>query len=91
MGGGGYEGKKQVCVPKVGLSFVALYSKFHFFSGGNHLEERLLDQAQARMPYPPLFGGHSRSTPQGMIFDVRPLVTSLFCPTTQSPNSDVIR
>ena len=37
----------------------------------NHLEERLLDQAQAS--YTPLLGGHSRSIPQGMIFDVQPL------------------
>ena len=27
--GGGYEGNKK-CVPKMGLSFLALYSKFHF-------------------------------------------------------------
>ena len=37
-------------------------------------------------PPPPLLGGHSRSIPQGMIFDVQPLVKSLFCPTKQSPN-----
>ena len=42
----------------------------------NHLKERLLDQAQARASYTPLFGGHSRSIPQGMIFDVQPLVKS---------------
>ena len=29
-GWGGYEGKKRVCVPKVGLSLLALYSTFHF-------------------------------------------------------------
>ena len=52
----------------------------------NHLEERLLDQAQARAPYTPLFGGHSRSILQGMIFDVQPLVKSLFCPIRPSPN-----
>ena len=52
----------------------------------NHLEERLLDQAQARASYTPLFGGHSRSIPQGMILDVQPLVKSLFCPIRQSPN-----
>ena len=34
----------------------------------------------------PLFGGHSRSIPQGMIFDFQPLVKSLFCPMRQSPN-----
>ena len=56
----------------------------HFAS--NHLEERLLDQAQARASYSPLFGGHSRSIPQGMILDVQPLVKSLFCPIRQSPN-----
>ena len=39
----------------------------------NHLEERLLDQAQARASYTPLFWGHSRSIPQGMIFDVQTL------------------
>ena len=48
----------------------------------NHLEERLLDQAQGRASYTPLFGGHSRSIPQGMILDVQPLVKSLFCPKT---------
>ena len=52
----------------------------------NHLEERLLAQARARASYTPLFGGHSRSIPQGMIFDVQPLVKSLFCPIRQSPN-----
>ena len=53
---------------------------------GNHLEERLLDQAQARASYTPLFWGHSRSIPQGMILDVQPLVKSLFCPIRASPN-----
>ena len=52
----------------------------------NHLEERLLDQAQARAAYTPLFGGHSRSIPQGMILDVQPVVKSLFCPIRPSPN-----
>ena len=51
----------------------------------NHLEERLLDQAPARASYTLLFGGHSHSTPQGMIFDVQPLVKSLFCPIRPSP------
>ena len=36
--------------------------------------------------HPPLFVGHSRSIPQGMILDVQPLVKSLFWPTKQSPN-----
>ena len=54
--------------------------------GRNHLEERLLDQAQARASYTPLFWGHSRSIPQGMILDVQPLVKSLFCPVRPSPN-----
>ena len=53
---------------------------------GNHLEERLLDQAQARASYTPLFWGHSRSIPKGMILDVQPLVKSLFCPIRASPN-----
>ena len=52
----------------------------------NHLEERLLDQAQVRASYTPLFWGHSRSIPQGMILDVQPLVKSLFCPIRASPN-----
>ena len=52
----------------------------------NHLEDRLLDQAQARVAYTPLFGGHSRSIHQGMILDVQPLVKSLFCPIRPSPN-----
>ena len=53
----------------------------------NHLEERLLDQAQAWVSYtPPPFWGHSRSIPQGMTLDVQPFVKSLFCPIRQSPN-----
>ena len=46
-GGVGSEAKKQVCVPKISLHFQApvIY----------HLEERLLDQAQVRTPYNPLF------------------------------------
>ena len=52
----------------------------------NHLEERLLDQAQARASYTPPFGGHSRSIPQGMTCDAQPLVKSLLCPIRQSPN-----
>ena len=47
---------------------------------------RVLDQAQARASYTPLFGGHSHSIPRGMIFDVQPLVKSLFCPIRPSPN-----
>ena len=39
----------------------------------------------AGVVYPP-FWGHSRSIPQGMIFDVQPLVKSLFCPIRPSPN-----
>ena len=34
----------------------------------------LLDQEQVRALYTPLFGGHLCSVPQGMIFDVQPLV-----------------
>ena len=34
----------------------------------------------------PLFWGHSRSIPQGMILDVQPLLKSVFCPITPSPN-----
>ena len=48
-------------------------------SCGNPLEERLLDQAQG------FLGGHSRIIPQGMIFDVQPLVQSLFCPKIDPP------
>ena len=47
--------------------------------------KRGLDQAQARASYTPLFWGHSRSIPQGMILDVQPLVKSLFCPIRPSP------
>ena len=46
----------------------------------------LLDPAQVRASYTPLFWGHSRSIPQGMILDVQPLVQSLFCPIRPSPN-----
>ena len=56
------------------------------FNCDNHLEERLLDQARAWASYTPLFWGHSRSIPQGMILDVQPLVKSLFCPVRPSPN-----
>ena len=66
---------------KVGYSATVARAHVH-----NHLEERLLDQAQARASYTPLFGGHSRSIPQGMILDVQPLVKSLFCPIRASPN-----
>ena len=57
------------------------------FGTQNHLEERLLDQAQARASYnPPLLGGRSCSIPQGMILDVQPLAKSLLCPIKRSPN-----
>ena len=36
----------------------------------NNYEKRLLDQAQARPPYSPLFWDHSRIILQGMISDV---------------------
>ena len=64
------------------------HKKSHFpREFGHHLEERLLDQAQARASYtPPFWGGHSRSISQGMIFDVQPLVKSVFCPIKQSSN-----
>ena len=65
-------------MPQINLQFQAISM--------NHLEERLLDQAQARASYTPLFGGHSHSIPQGMIFDVQPLVKSLFCPIRLSRN-----
>ena len=42
-------------------------------------------KCRRRCHTPPLFGGHSRSTPQGMMLDVQPLAKSLFCPTKQSP------
>ena len=57
-----------------------------WFFAQNHLEERLLDQAQARAAYTPLFWGDSSSIPQGMILDVQPLVKSLFCPIRPPPN-----
>ena len=46
----------------------------------NHKSPRrgLLDQAQVRTPYTPLFWGHSRTIPQGMVPDVQPLVKSSF-------------
>ena len=67
------------------LMFCILSYSF-VISTTNHLEERLLDQAQARASYTPPFWGHSRSIPQGMILDVHPLVKSLFCPIRPSPN-----
>ena len=71
---------------KFELMAVSVESGITKISGGNHFEERLLDQAQARASYTPLFWGHSRSIPQGMILDVQPLVKSLFCPIRPSPN-----
>ena len=53
--------------------------------GGNHLEEMLLDQAQARASYTPLFWGHSCSIPQGMIFDIQPFVTPCILPNKTIP------
>ena len=38
----------------------------------------LTDQAQVRTPYTPLFGGHLRTIPHGMMPDVQPLVKSSF-------------
>ena len=38
----------------------------------------LLDQAQARTPYTPPFGGHLRGIPQAVVSDVKPLVKSSF-------------
>ena len=35
----------------------------------------------------PLFEGHSRSIPQGMIFNVQPLVQLLFCPIRKEKNN----
>ena len=58
----------------------------HPDSTTNHLEERLLHQAQVRASYTPLFWCHLCSIPQGMILDVQPLVKSLFCPIRPSPN-----
>ena len=59
--------------------------RFHRRRNANHLEERLLDQAQ-RASFTPPFWRHLRSIPQGMLFDVQPLVKSLFCPMKRSPN-----
>ena len=39
-------------------------------NGNRPFEERLLDQAQARASYTPLFGGRSRSIPQCMVSNV---------------------
>ena len=36
----------------------------------SHLEERLLDEAQARASYTPLFWGRSRSIPQCMVSNI---------------------
>ena len=59
---------------------------FRYLGTEDHLEERLLDQAHLQALYTLLLGAHSRSIPQGMIFDVQPFVKSLFCPIRQSPN-----
>ena len=82
--------KHNVCTLYRGGGFcdgnISLWDISYFKCGRNHLEERLLDQAQARASYTPLFWGHSRSIPQGMILDVQPLVKSFFCPIRASPN-----
>ena len=52
------------------------WGNFLFEEGGevfpwrNHLEERLLDQVQARASYTPLFLGRSCSIPQCMVSNV---------------------
>ena len=81
-GGIGENGKKGM--KRLGFKLVEIGGGC--WTVNNHLEERLLDQAQARASYTPLFWGHSRSIPQGMILDVQPLVKSLFCPIRASPN-----
>ena len=48
--------------------------------------EVVRSSAGAGVVYPPFWGGHLRSIPQGMILDVQPLVKSLFCPIRPSPN-----
>ena len=53
-------------------------------SMGNRRRQRKIRHGRR---IPPLFGGHSRSIPQGMIFDVQPLVKSLFCQKRQSPKT----
>ena len=50
------------CRASMSVHFAVLYT--------NHLEERLLDQAQAQAPYNSPFWGHSYSIPQGMVSDV---------------------
>ena len=51
----------------------------HSKSGwGKSLRRGLLDQAQARVPYRPRFGGQSCSIPQVVVSDVPPLVKSSF-------------
>ena len=61
-------------------------SPYHSSRFGNHLAERLLDQAEARASYTTLFGGRSRSIPQGMFFE---------CPTLCNiiilPNKTILR
>ena len=42
----------------------------------NHLEEGCLIKRRCVRHIPPLFGGHPRTTPQGMVPDVQPLVKS---------------
>ena len=58
---------------------------FHspYFGIVNHLEERLLDQAQARSSLPPFWG--VIRVAQGMIFDVQPLVNDYFAQYNDHP------
>ena len=55
----------------------------HFWDTKSPRREVVRSSARAGVVYPP-FLGHSRSIPQGMIFDVQPLVKSLLCPIRQS-------
>ena len=53
--------------------------------GKSPRREVVRSSAGAGVVYPPFLGVIS-SIPQGMIFDVQPLVKSLFCPIRPSPN-----
>ena len=70
---GRYEGKK-VCVPHMGLSFMALYSRLHF-----SLEEVIFGfvclGGSASSPPPPL----DKPNPGGEVLDVADVVFVQFC------------
>ena len=83
-GGGGVMTKYELRKPTGGLK-TAVWGPLQNGPKGNHLKERLLDQAHIPAIYP-LLGGHWRGIPQWVILDVQPPTKSSFWETKLSPN-----